>query len=91
MTESELIKEVAGRAELPAGQVRLTLLALADVTRAALASEAPEVSLPHIGRLKLVTRGAHEARNPATGETIAVPEKKKVKFQACKALRDAVN
>lgn len=49
-----------------------------------------EVSIRGLGKFKVATRAARQARNPATGETISVPEKRVVKFSPAKALREAI-
>jgi DNA-binding protein HU-beta len=46
--------------------------------------------LPGFGYLKLVQRAARTGRNPATGETINIPEKTAVKFILVKACKDAI-
>jgi len=48
-------------------------------------------TLQGIGTLSVVETAAREGRNPATGETMRIPAKKRVKFSACKALKEAVN
>ena len=48
------------------------------------------LTLPAIGKVKLVKRPARTCRNPATGEMIKVKAKKVVKLVACKALKDAI-
>ena len=48
------------------------------------------ITLPAIGKVKLVKRPARIGRNPATGEQIKIKAKKVVKIVACKAFKDAV-
>ena len=47
-------------------------------------------TIPGIGKLVLVNRKARMGRNPATGEEIAIPAKKVVKFRVAKAAKDAI-
>jgi len=47
-------------------------------------------TLNGIGTLTVVDSAAREGRNPATGEWLQIPAKKRVKFKACKALKSAV-
>jgi len=47
-------------------------------------------TLPGIGKLVLVNRKARMGRNPATGQPIAIPAKKVVKFRVAKAAKDAI-
>ena len=49
-----------------------------------------EVSIAGLGIFSVKARAARTARNPKTGETIAVPATKVPKFRAAKALKDAV-
>ena len=48
------------------------------------------ITLPAIGKVKLIKRPARMGRNPATGETIKIKAKTVVKILACKALKDAI-
>jgi DNA-binding protein HU-beta len=41
-----------------------------------------EVKFPGMGTFKPITRPARAARNPITGETVDVPERRDVKFRA---------
>jgi DNA-binding protein HU-beta len=50
-----------------------------------------KVSLPGVGQFEVAERAARQGRNPQTGEPIAIPASKAVKFKAGKALKDAVN
>ena len=43
-----------------------------------------------LGKLYVRTSKARTGRNPATGETIQIPARKRVRFVATKALKDAV-
>lgn len=47
-----------------------------------------EVVLHGIGKFSLEVIPAHQGRNPATGETIDIPEKNKIKFKPGKVLKD---
>ena len=51
---------------------------------------ANEVTLAGFGKFSVKKMAAREGRNPTTGESISIPAKKKVKFVAQKALKDAV-
>ena len=43
-----------------------------------------------LGILQVRKRAARMGRNPATGETIQIPAKKKIAFRAAKELKEAV-
>ncbi len=49
-----------------------------------------EVSIAGLVIFSTKVRGARQARNPRTGETIQVAEMRVPKFRAAKALKDAV-
>ena len=49
-----------------------------------------DVSIAGLGIFSVKARAARTARNPKTGESIAVPATKVPKFRAAKALKDAV-
>lgn len=49
-----------------------------------------EVSIAGLGIFKTKMRAARTARNPRTGESVQVPSMRVPKFQAAKALKEAV-
>ena len=49
------------------------------------------VNITGFGTFSVSTRKEHNGRNPLTGETIVVPEKKVIKFAPYKAFKDLVN
>ncbi len=48
------------------------------------------IRIAGLGILQVKKRAARTGRNPATGETIQIPAKKKIAFRAAKELKDAV-
>jgi DNA-binding protein HU-beta len=62
---------------------------LAAISEATSAGD--EVNLAGFGRFKVADRAARSGRNPATGETIAIPASRKLTFSPAKAVRDALN
>ena len=48
------------------------------------------VRIPSLGILQVKKRAARMGRNPATGEAIKIPAKKKVAFRASQDLKEAV-
>ena len=50
-----------------------------------------KVQLMGFGTFEVKERAARDGRNPKTGETIQIPESKKVSFTASKVLKDSVN
>ena len=49
-----------------------------------------KVRITGLGILAVRKRAARMGRNPATGETIKIPAKKKIAFRAAKELKEAV-
>ena len=64
--------------------------ALYAAIREALA-QGEEVRLPGVGVLKVKTSPARTARNPRTGEAVAVPARNHVRFSQAGELRQLVN
>lgn len=48
------------------------------------------IRMAGLGILQVKKRAARMGRNPATGETIKIPAKKKIAFRAAKELKEAV-
>jgi DNA-binding protein HU-beta len=48
------------------------------------------IRIAGLGILQVKKRAARTGRNPATGETIQIPAKKKIAFRAAKELKEAV-
>ncbi|MCB9978098.1 MAG: HU family DNA-binding protein [Rhodospirillales bacterium] len=48
------------------------------------------IRMAGLGILQVSNRAARMGRNPATGEQIKIPAKKKIAFRAAKELKDAV-
>jgi DNA-binding protein HU-beta len=89
LTQSQIVKELAGTCELSNKQVKMVLdklveLAIKETKKSGL------FVLPGVGRLKKVERKARIGRNPATGAQIKIPAKKVVKLALAKALKDAI-
>ncbi|PTX52509.1 DNA-binding protein HU-beta/DNA-binding protein HU-alpha [Gemmobacter caeni] len=85
MKKSELIASVAEKTGLnrkQAGEVIDVLFA--EVARGS--ADAGGVAIAGFGTFKVKTRPARSARNPATGATIEVPEKRVLNFKPSSAL-----
>lgn len=89
MNKSDLISEIARRSGETKTAVGRVIDNLAVVATIALAN-GEDVALPDLGKLKPVKRAARTARNPKTGETVAVAEKMAIKFSASSVLTDAL-
>lgn len=93
MNQAELVTAIAehhSNTGVSKAAIKFVLDAQADVIKAELYSGG-EVTLLGLGKLSVSDRVARTARNPRTGEEVAVPAKKAPKFDAIKALKDAVN
>lgn len=89
MTKNDLIQAIADDCGKTKTDVASVLASLGRAVAGTLKSGA-DLTVPGVGKLSTSKRAAREARNPATGATIHVPEKTVVKFKAVKDLTDAV-
>ncbi len=90
LTKAQMLTMLADETGLPKKDVALVLANLTELAYAQ-ASAASGFTIPGLGKLKLVKRGARMGRNPATGETIKIPAKKVVKFTVAKAAKDTIS
>ena len=90
MTLNELVDQIAAtEPSLSKTQARAVLDGVfATIRDAAIKGE--DVALPGFGKFKVQDKPARTARNPRTGETIAVAATRKLAFQPAKALKDAL-
>jgi len=49
------------------------------------------ISLPGLGSFSVVLRAARMGRNPGTGESIAIPARRRIHFKTAKGLRELLN
>ena len=91
MTLNDLVDQIAvAEPNLTKAQAKAIVDGIfAKIREAALKGE--EVSLPGFGKFKVQDKPARTARNPRTGESIAVPATRKLAFQPAKALKDALS
>jgi len=89
MNQAELTLKVAQLTGVPKRQVEDVLKTAGIVIAAALVEEG-EAVLPNLGKLVAQQKAARDARNPKTGEAVAVPAHRAVKFRPAKVLKDAV-
>ena len=90
MNKQELIKAMATSAGITQVAARAALQSFQDNVMFAL-SDGEDVVLVNFGTFKARPQPARIGRNPATGEEVEVPAKKRVSFIAGKGLKDAVN
>jgi len=90
MTKTELIKQIAERADLSQAKAAEALQAFEAAVTAEL-SKGGEVALIGFGTFKVADRAARAGRNPQTGAEIQIAASKVPTFKAGKALKEAVN
>ncbi len=89
VTKQAVVDAVAEAAELTKADANRAVDAVIDCIKGSLA-DGKSVGLIGFGTFEVRTRAAREGRNPQTGSTITIPEKKVPAFKAGKGLRDAV-
>lgn len=90
MNKTELTERLAVAAGINKTQAQKALQAVQDLIQESLcAGEA--VDLKGFGKFEPKTMSARLARNPKTGETLEVPERKSMKFAPSKLLVKAIN
>ncbi len=89
MTQTQLVKELAGACGVANKVAKQFLTAYADMAVRETKKNGMFV-MPGVGRLVRVERKARMGRNPATGEAIKIPAKKVVKFRVAKVVKDAI-
>jgi DNA-binding protein HU-beta len=89
MNKSELVSKVAESAGLTKVAAEKALKSVLDVIAKALADE-ESVTLIGFGSFSVTTRAARTGRNPQTGKEMKIAEKKVVKFNVGKNLKESV-
>lgn len=90
MNKSELIEELAKRAELSKAKASSTLDALLDIVTGAVA-KGQSVALIGFGTFKSALRAARTGKNPKTGAPLKIAAKSVPKFSAGASLKAAVS
>ncbi len=86
MTKTELIAAMAARSSLTKAQAAEALSALTEIVTET-ARSGGSLTLTGLGTFKAKTRPARTGRNPSTGETIEIAEKRALTFKASSALK----
>ncbi len=82
----DLTKVVAGKLEVTEGEAAKMVQATLDgIINALKAGE--EVNLNNFGKFAVKVRPAHKARNPRTGASVEVPEKKNITYRTTWKIR----
>ena len=90
MTKAELIEEVASQATLTRKETELIVDTVFDNITTAL-SRGDKVELRGFGSFRIRQRQPRKGRNPKTGDSVSVPEKRVPFFKVGKRLRELVN
>jgi len=89
MTKTEMYAAIAEKAGVSKKEAKTVLEAFNAKIIEVLKSE-KKVKLPGLGIFVVKLRKARTGRNPKTGETIQIPEKKVVKFRVAKDVKKQV-
>jgi DNA-binding protein HU-beta len=89
MNKSELVSQVAESTGLTKVAAEKALKSVLEVIAKALAND-ETVTLIGFGSFSVTTRAARTGRNPQTGKEIQIAEKKVVKFNVGKNLKESV-
>ena len=90
MNRSDLCKRLAANTSLTNADAAAAIDAVILTITGALAA-GETVTIAGFGTFSTRDRAAGQARNPRTGEAVAVPAARVPSFKAGKSLRDAVN
>lgn len=89
MTKSELIEEVARRANITKSRAELVVNCIFDSLGQSL-EKGEGVEIRGFGTFSIRERRAYSGRNPRTGEAVPVPEKRVPWFKVGNELKNAV-
>ncbi|MBC8412080.1 MAG: integration host factor subunit beta [Nitrospira sp.] len=91
MTKSALIEKMAEKVDgLSKKQTEVIVETIFESVKESL-SKGGKVEIRGFGNFRLRARNARKARNPKTGDSVAVPPKKVPYFKVGKELREMVN
>ena len=90
MNREELVKEIAGKADISQKVANEALTATINAIVNAVAN-GDKVALIGFGTFEARKRAARTGRNPQTGEAMSIPEKTVPAFSAGKKFKEAVN
>ncbi len=91
MTRSALVEKVAERVDgLTLKQTEIVVETVFESIKESL-KKGEKIEIRGFGNFRLKERQPRKARNPKTGESVDVPQKKAIRFKAGKALKEALN
>lgn len=89
MNRNDLASRVAGKLGMKKVDAKEFVDLVVSIIENALV-DGEDVTINNFGSFKIVTGKERVGRNPKTGETVAIPERKKVKFTPGRQLREKV-
>ncbi|UCD55812.1 MAG: integration host factor subunit beta [Candidatus Omnitrophota bacterium] len=89
MTKKEIVAGIADRTDMKQIEVKKVVQLALDIIVDSL-SKGETVELRNFGIFKVKSRKARLGRNPKTGESVRIPEKKAVTFKAGLVMKDRV-
>ena len=90
MTKAELVEQMAKDTSISKAEAGKVLTSLLDCIQQALKSKDGQVTLHNFGKFLKVYKKARNGVHPSTGERITIKARLAIKFQASKALKDAI-
>ena len=91
MTKSELIDAVAKRAQQISKRDAAVVVDTIFESMAQALRRGERIEIRGFGSFQIKTHPAHEGRNPATGEPMPIPARRRPFFKASKEIRELVN
>ena len=89
MNKGQLIEKVMSEAKISKPQATAAVTSLTNNIKSSLQS-GEKVVLAGLGTFSVKTRKARTGRNPRTGESLQISERKVVRFKVGKTLKDEV-
>jgi DNA-binding protein HU-beta len=89
MNRKDLILKIMKEAQITALQATKALNTTLEAIKAAL-KRGERVTLSGFGSFEVKIRNPRKGRNPKTGEEVAIPRKKRVKFNPSKSLKELI-
>ena len=89
MNKSALIHKVSADARVKKSQAVRTIKALVSAIRETMKS-GDKISLAGLGTFRAKARKSRKGRNPKTGETIQIPEGRKISFKPSLSLKKLI-
>ncbi len=89
MTKSQIMQALSEKVGVSKKEVMAFMDAIVELAYKEVKANG-EFVIPGIGKLVKAHSAARAGRNPATGETIQIPARTRVKFRVAKAAKEAV-